>query len=95
MFDKFKKAQNLLRLRNDAKKLQAELEQIKHTESDGEFSVSVSGSQTVLSLKVNGEEQKRLVDLLNRAFKEVQKKSAKRIMELGGGLGGLLGGLGG
>jgi DNA-binding protein YbaB len=94
MFDKFKQAQNLLKLRSEAKKLQEELDQIKHTEEDGDMSVTVSGSQTVLNIKMNGEDQERLMKLINRALKEVQKKSAKKMMEMGGGLGGLLGGMG-
>ena len=94
MFDKFKQAKDLLKLRGEAKKLQEELEQIKHNEEDGDMSVTVSGAQTVLSLRMNGEEQERLVKLLNKAMKEVQKKSAKKMMEMGGGLGGLLGGMG-
>ncbi len=94
MFDKLKQAKNLLKLRGEAKKLQDELEQIKHTEEDGDMSVTVNGAQAVLSAKVNGEEQERLVKLVNKAMKEVQKKSAKKMMEMGGGLGGLLGGMG-
>lgn len=95
MFDKFKQAKNLLKLRSEAKKLQDELEQIKHSEEENGTSVSVNGSQTLLSLKINGEEQEKLVKLINKAMKEVQKKSAKKMMEMGGGLGGLLGGMGG
>ena len=35
-----------------------------------------------------------LVDLINEAMKKVQKEAAKKMMEMGGGLSGLLGGLG-
>ncbi len=94
MFDKFKQAQNLLKLRSEAKKLQQELEQIKHTETDGDMQVTVSGAQTVLNIKLNGTDQEKLQNLINKAMKEVQKKSAKRMMEMGGGLGGLLEGMG-
>jgi len=94
MFDKFKQAQNLMKLRSEAKKLQQELEQIKHTEEDGDMSVTVSGAQTLLNIKINGEDQEKLMKLINKALKEVQKKSAKKMMETGGGLGGLLGGMG-
>lgn len=83
-----------MKLRSEAKKLQAELEQIKHTEEDGDMSVTVSGAQTILNIKINGEDQDRLMRLVNKALKEVQKKSARRMMEMGGGLGGLLGGMG-
>ena len=59
------------------------------------MAVTVNGAQSIVSLRVNGEEQEKLVKLINRAMKEVQKKSAKKMMEMGGGLGGLLGGMGG
>lgn len=94
MFDKLKQAQNLLKLRSEAKKLQAELEQIKHTEEDDDMSVTVSGAQTLLNIKINGEDQDELMKLINKALKEVQKKSAKKMMEMGGGLGGMLSGMG-
>ena len=94
MFDKFKQAQNLMKLRSEAKKLQQELEQITHSEEDGDLGVTVNGAQTVVSIRKGGEEQEKLVKLINKAMKEVQKKSAKKMMESGGGLSGLLGGLG-
>ena len=95
MFDKFKQAQNLMKLRSEAKKLQQELEQITHTEEDGNMAVTVNGAQSLVSLRIDGEEQEKLVKLINKAMKEVQKKSAKKMMEMGGGLGGLFGGMGG
>ena len=94
MFDKFKQAKNLLKLRGEAKKLQEELEQIKHTEEEDDTSVTVNGAQSIVNLRINGEDQEKLVKLINKAMKEVQKKSAKKMMEMGGGLGGLLGGMG-
>ncbi len=92
MFDKFKQAGELLKLRQQAKKLQEELELIDHTEERGGVKVKVNGSQTLIYLEIDGEEKKDLMDLINRAMKEVQKKSAKKMLEMGGGLGGLLGG---
>jgi DNA-binding protein YbaB len=94
MFDKVKQGKELLKLRQQAKKLQDEMEQISHMEEDGEIQVVVNGTQNVVSLKIDDEEQERLVKVINKAMKEVQKKSAKRMMEQGGGLGGLLGGMG-
>lgn len=93
MFDKLNQAKELLKLRQQAKKLQDELEQITHTEESGEMKVTVDGTQKIIGLLVNGEEQREMVELINRAMKEVQKKSAKKMMEIGGGLSGLLGGM--
>ncbi len=94
MFDKLKQAKQLLQLRQQAKKLQEELSQITHSEEDGDYQVIVDGTQNIVSIKLSGEEQEKLVRLLNRTMKEIQKKSAKKMMDMGGGLSGLLGGLG-
>ena len=94
MFDKIRQGKELLKLRQQAKQLQSELEQIRHTEERSGMKVTVDGTQNIVSLEVNGENQRELVELMNRAMKEVQKKSAKKMMEMGGGLSGLLGGMG-
>ena len=93
MFDKIKQGKELLKLRQQAKQLQTELEQIRHTEEREGMKVTVNGTQNLVSLENDGEDQRELVELINRAMKEVQKKSAKKMMEMGGGLGGLLGGM--
>ena len=91
MFDKLKQVGELNKLRQQAKKLQSELETIKHSEEKGKYKVGVTGAQKVIFIEIDGGEQKELVDLLNKALKEVQKKSAKKMLEMGGGLSGLLG----
>lgn len=93
MFDKIRQGKELLKLRQQAKQLQSELEQIRHTEEKGGMRVTVNGTQNIVSLEVDGEENRDLVELVNRAMKEVQKKAAKKMMEMGGGLSGLLGGM--
>lgn len=94
MFDKLQQVKDLVKLRQQAKKIQGELEQITHSEEEGGMKVMVNGTQNIINLEVDGENQERLVKLVNKAMKEVQKKSAKKMMEMGGGLSGLLGGMG-
>jgi DNA-binding protein YbaB len=94
MFDKVRQGKELLKLRQQAKKLQDEMEQISHMEEDGDIKVVVNGTQSLISLEISGEDQEKLVKVINKAMKEVQKKAAKKMMEQGGGLGGLLGGMG-
>jgi len=93
MFDKLKQGKDLIKLRQQAKKLQGELEKIEHTEESDDFKVKVNGAQNLVYIEVAGEENTRLKDLINKAMKNVQKKSAKKMMEMGGGLSGLLGGM--
>lgn len=80
-------------MRQQAMALQKELEKITETVEKGEIIVSVSGDQKVRYIKINGEERKDLTDALNDAMKKVQKEAAKKMMEMGGGLSGLLGGM--
>lgn len=81
-------------MQRQAKELQKELEKIIETEEKHGFTVSVTGDQKIRYIKNGEEDMKELTDLINEAMKKVQKDSAKKMMEMGGGLGGLLGGLG-
>lgn len=94
MFDKFKQLGELNKMRQQASALQKELEKIIETIEKNGWSVSVTGDQKIRYIKKDGEDMKFLVDLINEAMKKVQKESAKKMMEMGGGLSGLLGGLG-
>ena len=94
MFDKFKQLGELAKMRQQAQALQKELEKISETmEKDG-WTISVSGDQKLRYIKKDGEDMKELVELINDAMKKVQKEAAKKMMEMGGGLSGLLGNLG-
>jgi DNA-binding protein YbaB len=91
MFDKIKDLANMKRQANE---LQKELEKIIKTEEKHGYTVSVTGDQKIRYIQKDGEDMKDLADLINDAMKNVQKDAAKKMMEMGGGLGGLLGGLG-
>ncbi len=79
-------------MRQQAKALQKELEKITETVEERDIKVKVSGDQKVLYVKVDGDEREDIADVINKAMKKVQKKAAKKMMEMGGGLSGLLGG---
>ncbi len=93
MFDKFKQLGQLNEMRKKAQELQKELEKIIETVEKKGYQVSVTGDQKIRYIKRGGEDLQELTDLINEAMKKVQKESAKMMMEMGGGLGGLLGGL--
>ncbi len=81
-------------MRQQAMALQKQLSQITETyERDG-MRVTVSGDQKIIRIDLDGEERKDLVETINNALKEVQKKAAKKMMEMGGGLSGLMKGFG-
>ena len=90
-FDKMKQLGKLNKMRQQAKDLQKELEQITETLSAGDIEVKVTGDQKLAYMKVDGEERQDIVDAINKAMKKVQKKAAKKMLEMGGGLSGLLG----
>ena len=91
MFDKLKQLNELRKMRSQALALQKELEKIRESEERNGMKVVVTGDQKVSYIEINGEERKDLVDLINDAMKKVQKEAAKKMMEMGGGLSGLLG----
>ena len=93
MFDKFNQLKELASMRSKAMALQKELEKIIKTVEKNGWQVSVTGDQKIRYIKKDGEDLKELADLINNAMKDVQKESAKKMMEMGGGLGGLLGGM--
>ncbi len=94
MFDKFNQLKDLAKMQRQAKSLQKELEQIVKTVEKHGYSVSVTGDQKIRYIKKDGEDMQDLADLINDAMKDVQKEAAKKMMEMGGGLSGLLGGFG-
>lgn len=94
MFDKFQQLGQLNKMRQQAKVLQDELSKIKESMEKKGYKVVVTGDQKVDYIEINGESQPDLVDVINDAMKSVQKKSAKKMLEMGGGLSGLLGGFG-
>lgn len=91
MFDKVKQLNELRKMRSQAQALQKELEKIRESEERGGMKVVVTGDQKISYIEINGEERKDLVELINDAMKKVQKEAAKKMMEMGGGLSGLLG----
>lgn len=94
MFDKFKQLGDLNRMRQQANALQKELEKIIKTIEKKGWSVSVTGDQKIRYIKKGDEDFAELVEIINDLMKDVQKEAAKKMMEMGGGLSGLLGGLG-
>ena len=80
-------------MRQQAQALQKELEKITETVEKGDWVVSVSGDQKIRYIKKGDEDLKVLTEAINEAMKKVQKEAAKKMMEMGGGLSGLLGGL--
>ncbi|MBI4153675.1 YbaB/EbfC family nucleoid-associated protein [Candidatus Woesebacteria bacterium] len=91
MFDKVKQLNELRKMRTQAMALQKELEKIKESVEKNGIKVVVTGDQKISYIEIDGEERRDLEELINEAMKKVQKEAAKKMMEMGGGLSGLLG----
>ena len=89
--DKFSQLKQLNQMRQQAKQLQKELQKEEETYEDGGVRIKVNGAQEVVYFELDGDERSDIKDAINKAMKTVQKKAAKKMMEMGGGLGGLLG----
>ena len=94
MFDKAKQLGDLMKMRQQAVELQKKLAVIMKTVTRGKVTVRVSGDQRIQYIEVDGVERKDIAEAVNEAMKEVQKDAAKKMMEEGGGLGGLLSNIG-
>jgi len=77
MFDKAKMLQKALRIK---KVIEAE---VSVEEQEG-IRVEIRGDQKIKSVKIDGIEQKRLVNVMNKAMKKSQKLVAKKMQEMGG-----------
>lgn len=93
MFDKIQQGRKLLQMRKQAKEMQRKLQEITHMEDKRGWKIVVDGTQNIISIDQDDGDIDDLKDVINDAMKEVQKKAAKKMMEDGGGLSGLLGGM--
>ncbi|KKS80770.1 MAG: hypothetical protein UV56_C0009G0004 [Candidatus Woesebacteria bacterium GW2011_GWC1_43_10b] len=91
--NKMQQLNELRKLRSQAKEMQKELEKITETVEEDNIKVKVRGDQKIEYIEIDGEERKDIADAINKAMKNVQKEAAKKMMQEGGGLSGLLGGL--
>lgn len=94
MFDKLKQLGELKKMRDQAVKIQKQLAQEQIEMNEDGVRVVISGDQKIQQLQIDGMENQKVVEVLNRALKKSQEVAAKRLQEMSGGLSGLLGGLG-
>ena len=91
MFDKLKQLNELRKMRSQAQVLQKQLDEIIESYENNGIKVKVTGSQKIYYFEMDDQPRDDIKDAINEALKRVQKKSAQKMMEMGGGLTGLLG----
>ena len=88
MFDKAKQLHKLKKMQSD---IQKQLEQIMHTEEKNDVLVVVRGDKKIESIIIDGEDRKDIKDLVNEAFKQVDKKAEKKMRSQAGDMMSMLG----
>ena len=91
MFDKVKQLGELKKMRDQAMQMQKALAQESIEVEEQGIKIVMTGDQQVKEIKIEGEDQDRLVEVLNKAIKKSQEVAARKLQEMSGGLGGLLG----
>lgn len=89
-FDQFKQIGQLKKMK---KEMEEALRPLEESVEKGDVKVKVNGLREVVYIEIDGEEREDVVKIINKASKKVERKSAKKMMEMGGGLSGLLGGM--
>ena len=92
MFDKLKQLGDLKKMRDQALQIQKQLAQEQIVVEEGDIRVVISGDQRLLEFSVKGHSSDAAIDVLNKAIKQSQELAAKKLQEMSGGWGGLLGG---
>ncbi|CAN5335743.1 hypothetical protein BH10PAT1_BH10PAT1_0560 [soil metagenome] len=84
VFDQVGQLNELRKMRSQALEMQKKLKVITHTATKDKNLVKVTGDQKLEYMEVDGEARPELVKLINEALDQVQKDSAKKMMEEGG-----------
>ncbi len=83
IMDKFAQGKQMMKMMQQAKALEKELEKERIEVRKGDMVVVVSGTLKILEVWVGGERQEFLEEVLNEALSKAQKKAAKKAMALG------------
>lgn len=83
----FDQAKGLYKLKRQSDLLKKQMERITIEVEEKGIRVVVRGDQRIKELYIDGEEDRRLCDVINKALKESQKKVAKKMRGQLGDLG--------
>jgi len=87
MIEKFNQMKELMELKKQADAMKKEMEKIHTKTFEGEYEALIRGDQFVEEISKNGERQRDLEKLFNKAIKESQKDVAKKMKGQLSGLG--------
>ncbi len=91
MDNPFSKLGELKKMRDQAMKIQKELQaEIVNVDSHG-VQIVITGDQKIQSIVTNGRSDNDIMEAVNEAVKKSQEVAAKKLATMQGGLSGLLG----
>ncbi len=92
MFNPLGQLGDLKKMRDQAMAIQKELQsEIIEIEKNG-VKIIITGDQKIQQIEAQGRSDNDIKEAVNEAIKKSQEVAAKKLSQMGGGLGGLLGG---
>ncbi|MBP9699839.1 hypothetical protein KBD71_00995 [Candidatus Woesebacteria bacterium] len=92
MANPLQKLGDLNQLRQQAMQMQQQLAAEEIEVVKGDIRVVITGDQKIKVFTVQGITSQQAIDALNEAVKKSQELAARKLQQMSGGLGGLLGG---
>jgi len=93
MLNPLQKVGQLNEMRKQAMEIQKQLQAEEVNIDKNGVQVVISGDQKIKELSSNGKSDNEIKEAVNEAIKKSQEVAAKKLSQMGGGLGGLLGGM--
>jgi len=91
MFNPLQGLGDLKKMRDQAMAIQKELQKEQISVEKRGVNILISGDQKILSIEVNDKSDDDVKEAINEAIKKSQEVAAKKLAQMGGGLGGLFG----
>lgn len=92
MFNPFQKIGEIKKMRDQAMQIQRELQAEKLIVEKNGVTIEITGDQKIQNLSSNDRSDNDIKEAVNEAIKKSQEVAARKLSQMGGGLGGLLGG---
>lgn len=92
MINPFQQLGDLKKMRDQAMMIQRELQQEEVEVEKNGVRVLITGDQKIKELNINNQSEEDVKEAINEAIKKSQEVAARKLSQMGGGLGGLLGG---
>lgn len=93
MMNPFGQLGELKKMRDQAMQIQRQLAAEEMTIEKKGILIVITGDQKIKEIRTNGKSDKDIAEAVNEAVKKSQEVAAKKLQEMSGGLGGLLGGM--